>query len=449
MSYDSREQYIQDLRRRSRPPEGFRCAAVPVRFRPAEKPESPAAMNLSLILLEQATPLFAAVFTRNAFPGAPIHVNRQRLGEERIRGVLINNRVANVGAPGGVEDAVELLDALASSSSTAGASQGGATAPGTRSKSPEAPLTGRSFLAASTGVIGWKLPVAEMRAALPGLTAGLQGDSLLPLAEAIMTTDAWPKLRAREVGQGRIVGLAKGAGMIEPNLATMLVFLLTDVRMERESLRRILPACAARSFNSLSIDGDQSTSDMAVLISSGRKPPVPEEAFEEALLAVCRELAEDIVRNGEGVGHVIRLRLTADLPDELARGAGKAVLNSPLVKTAVFGNDPNVGRIVSALGDFLGNAGAALDPRTLTVRMGGIELFSGGAFRLDGDKERRLSAYLRECAIDLDDPARRGYPQHDRAVELEIRLGTGGRTWELLGSDLSYAYVRENADYRS
>ena len=441
MSYESREQYEQDLQRRSRPPEGFRCATAPLRFHPAEKPESAAAMNLSLVLLEQATPLFAAVFTRNAFPGAPVLIGRQRLAEERLRGLLVNTKVANVGAPGAVEDAESILDALASTVAAADGKQGGAAA--------VRPPGGRSFLAASTGVIGWKLPAAEMKAALPGLAAGLQGDSLLPLARAIMTTDAWPKLRAREVGGGRIVGVAKGAGMIEPNLATMLVFLFTDLAMSRESLRRILPACAARSFNNLTIDGDQSTSDMAVLISSGRRPAVAEDLFEEALLEVCRGLAEDIVRNGEGVGHVIRLRLAADLTEELARGAGKAVLNSPLVKTAVFGNDPNVGRILCALGDHLGNAGVPLDPRGLTVRLGGVEVFGGGAFRLDGEKEKRLTAYLRDCALDLEDPARRGYPQHERAVELEIRMGRGERSLEMLGADLSYAYVRENADYRS
>jgi glutamate N-acetyltransferase/amino-acid N-acetyltransferase len=216
--------------------------------------------------------------------------------------------------------------------------------------------------------------------------------------------------------------------------------------MERGFLREVLPACARQTFNTISIDGDQSTSDMAILVSSGRKPPVEEREFEQALLAVCRGLAEDIVRNGEGVGHLIRLRLTTALEEERARGAGKAVLNSPLVKTAVFGNDPNVGRIVSALGDHLGNAGVPLNLDRLTIRMGGIELFSRGAFRLDPDKEERLAGYMRSCAIDPQD---RGYPRHDRAVELEILLGEGGRSYEFLGADLSYDYVRENADYRS
>ena len=158
------------------------------------------------------------------------------------------------------------------------------------------------------------------------------------------------------------------------------------------------------------------------------------------------ELAEDVVRNGEGTSHVIRVTVTGARDDAAAAGAGKAVVNSPLVKTAVCGNDPNVGRIAGAIGDWAGGAAPWLDPAAVVVRLGGEEVLAGGAFRLDAAKEERLSACLREAAFD---PAARGFPAHGRCVDIEVSLGGGPGTAVVLGSDLSSEYVRENADYRS
>jgi len=421
--YRCAAEYRKVLAGRAQLAEGFRAAAQSIIFQPAEKPGQ-ARMNLALIQLEEETPLFAAVFTRNQVAGAPVLLGRQRLGLPLLKGVLINNKVANVAAPGGLEDARSLLEHLGRISGT----------PGER------------YLAASTGVIGWRLPLQEMREALPALVGKLQGETILPAAEAIMTTDSFPKLRARRLGEGRLVGIAKGAGMIEPNLATMLVFLLTDVSAERGFLREALSWCAQRSFNRISVDGDQSTSDMAVLLSSGRKPSVPQDEFREALLGVCSELAEDIVTNGEGVGHVIRVKVRGGGEEATALGAAKAVVNSPLVKTAVYGNDPNVGRILSALGDYLGNSGRSLELEKAAISLGGIEVFARGVFQLDGGKEQRLAGYLRECGLD---PQLKGYPQHDRKVEILVDLGLGAAEAEALGADLSHEYIKENADYRS
>jgi len=424
--YTSAEQYLGALERRSALPEGFCAATASLTFQPKEKPK-PLPMNLALILLDQPTASFAARYTSNRLAGAPVLIGRERLEERQVRGVLVNNKIANVGAPGGVEQARQVLQAL-----------------GELLDSP-----GRQLLPASTGIIGWGLPVEEILSTLPALAAGLQRRSLLPVARAIMTTDGYPKLRRARVGAGSIVGVAKGAGMIEPSLATMLVFLLTDLQIGRFALREELARCAEATFNRISIDGDQSTSDMVVALSSRRKPAVPRSAFREGMLAVCRALAEDIVRNGEGVGHVIRVRLRG-LPERLALGLGKAVVNSPLVKTAVFGNDPNVGRILSALGDHLSAApdGARFDLAELAVRLGGILLYESGAFRLDPAKEQALAAYLRKCAMDS---ARKAYPPHERCVEIEVerRGRKGGAELEVCGADLSYEYVRENADYRS
>ncbi len=424
-SYSSAEQYLGALARRAALPAGFCAATICLSFHPVEKPGR-YPMNLSLILLDEATPSFAACFTRNRFAGAPVLIGRSRLSQPRLRGVLINNKVANVGAASGVQDAREVLGEL-----------GGLLG------SPE-----RELLAASTGVIGWRLPVAEMRAALPGLAAGLQRRSLLPVARAIMTTDSWPKLRRARVGQGVILGVAKGAGMIEPNVATMLVFLLTDLDIPRALLREELSRAAGLSFNRISVDSDQSTSDMVVAFSSRRKPAATRAQFRRGLQEVCRGLAEDIVRNGEGVGHVLRVRVRG--PGEpLALGLAKAVVNSPLVKSAVFGNDPNVGRLLSSMGDYLGTApgGSRVDFRRLRVALGGTVLYEKGAFRLDSAKERQLARYLRSCGYD---PARKGFPAHERCVEIEVDCGgRGAAAVEVLGADLSYEYVRENADYRS
>jgi glutamate N-acetyltransferase/amino-acid N-acetyltransferase len=229
-------------------------------------------------------------------------------------------------------------------------------------------------------------------------------------------------------------------------MATLLCFLCTDVAVPRARLREDLSWCVQRTLNRLSIDGDQSTSDTAILLSSGLKGPADPVAFRAALLEVLSGLAFDIVRNGEGMGHVIRVRVERAKDEAAAIGVARAVVNSPLVKTAVFGNDPNVGRIVSAIGDYLGNTGGRLDTGRAVVRLGGEEIFSNACFRLDVEKERRLSAYLRGRAFDT---TRVAWPQHDRTVDIEITLDGTSPGVEVLGSDLSYDYVRENADYRS
>ncbi len=381
-------------------------------------------MNLALILLDQPSRDFAAVFTRNRFPGAPVLLGRRRLERDSIQGILINNKISNVGTPDGEKDAEALLAALGS--------QLGASA--------------ESFFAASTGIIGWGLPLREMEEALPRLVAGLDRSSILPLARAIMTTDAFPKVRRASVGQGTILGTAKGAGMIEPNMATLLCFVCTDIAMPRETLREELAWCVERSLNRISVDSDQSTSDTAIILSSGRRPAVPREELRQGLLEVLSGLAFDIMRNAEGVGHVMRVRVTGGRNESTALSVARAIVNSPLVKTAIFGNDPNVGRIISAVGDYLGNAGEPLDPAGVRVRMGGVDIFAGGGFQLDSVKEEKLSAYLKDRALDTRRPP---WPQHDKTVDIEVILGISSLFAEVLGSDLSYDYVKENADYRS
>jgi len=435
LTFQDRAAHRAWLETQSPLPRGFRAGTAALEFTPFEV-DRPARMKLTLLALTQPTGSFAAVFTRNAFPGAPVLVGRQRLAAPRLGAVLINNKISNVCAPGGVE-AAERLCAEA------------ARALG---------LEAGEVLPSSTGVIGWRLPVDAMAKALPAAVASLQDRTILPAADGIMTTDLYPKVRSAVLpGGARLVGIAKGAGMIEPNLATMLVYLLTDAAVPREALRAALAEAVEPSFNAMSIDSDTSTSDTVALLASGAAGPVDPGAFRAALRQVCRDLAEDVVRNGEGVRHVLRVRLSGAPDDASARALGKAVVNSPLLKTAVAGNDPNVGRLVAALGKEAGARGIPLDPSRARLTLGGEVIVEGGLFRLDRDLERRLTAHLVAAELYPQTPAADGitfkppvdFPRHERCVEIEAVVGDGPGRAEVLGADLTHEYVTENADYRS
>jgi glutamate N-acetyltransferase / amino-acid N-acetyltransferase len=422
------------LARQSALPAGFRVGAARFDFTPAEAPK-PAKMTLTLIALDNPTPDFAAVFTRNAFPGAPVIVGRARLGEPSLSAIIVNNKISNVCAPGGVEAAERVCGEAAR---LLGCRQA-------------------EVLPSSTGVIGWGLPVEAMVRALPSAVGALAGGSIMPAAEGIVTTDLYPKVRRSSVGAGSVVGIAKGAGMIEPNMATMLVYLLTDVAVPRRELQAMLSEEVEPTFNSISIDSDTSTSDTVVLVSSGRVPCPDPGAFRAALAGVCRDLAEDVVRNGEGVRHVIRVSVRGAADFRAARALGKAIVNAPLFKCAVAGNDPNVGRLVQAIGKHVGAQERPADLSGMAVRMGGIEIFGGGAFRLDPAKESALVAHLKAAELYASAPPKAGvfsapvdFPAHERCVEIEVDLGGGGGgAAVVLGADLTHEYVSENADYRS
>ena len=414
-------------------PAGFRVGCARFDFLPREAPK-PSQMTLTLIALDRPSPDFAAMFTRNAFPGAPIIIGRQRLDEPALAAIVINNKISNVCAPGGVAASERICAA------TAGLLG----------------LRPAQVLPSSTGVIGWTLPVESMVAALPAAVRALAGGSVLPAAEGIVTTDLYPKIRRADVGAGSIVGIAKGAGMIEPNLATMLVYLLTDVAVPRAILRGMLERAGDGSFNTISVDSDTSSSDTVVALSSGHVPCADPGRFERGLQQVCRDLAEDIVRNGEGVRHVIRVAVRNAATPGLARALGKAIVNAPLFKCAVAGNDPNVGRLVQAIGKHVGAHAPETDLSNLRARLGGVEIFSGGIFQLDPAKEAALVAHLRGAELYASAPPKDGvfaapiaFPPHERCVELEIEVGHGGASAIVIGGDLTHEYVSENADYRS
>ncbi len=405
-------------------PEGFEIAVTSLDFTPVEKPDAGVLhMKLSLLRTTEPTSSFAGVFTKNAFPGWPVLVGRELLDAPLIQGVLVNNKVANVGASGGLEASRRLAEAMR-------------TALGDRAP----------FIPSSTGVIGWSLPVEAMETAMPDLVQKRRSDSLLPFAEAIMTTDAWPKIRCASCGEGRIVGTAKGAGMVEPNMATMLSYLLTDVDVPRDAARRILSDVVKRSFNRISVDGEMSTSDTVILLSSRKRPYPGDEAFASALFETSSALAEDVVRNGEGCGHVFRI-IVSGAPDEpTATALARSVANAPLTKTAIRGNDPNIGRILQAIGAACGRLGINFSRERTVLTIGGREVYSSGEFKLDGALEESLNRYLKERELPLPAPR---WPAHEKRIEIEVNLGLGEASSAIIASDLSEEYVKINTDYRT
>ena len=367
---------------------------------------------------------------------SPVRVGKKRLAEGKpLQAIAINNKISNVCAGGdGVAASEEVCRGAADALGLAGGAE--------------------SVLPLSTGVIGWRLPVEQMVAAMPDAVDALSAGSALPAARAIMTTDRFPKLRTVSACGGTLVGFAKGAGMIEPDMATMLAFVLTDVAVPRAALQPMLQRAADASFNCVSVDADQSTSDSLVCASSG-VVPLPDgddgalAEFEAALTSLCEKLSQDVVRNGEGTTHVIRVAVSGSPSWDLARGVGKAVANSPLFKSAVAGNDPNVGRLVSAVGSYLGRAAPELDLGRCRMHMGGRLIFADGQFALDAAAEDALHAHMLDASL-VDSVGRSlAYPPHQRCVEIEVDLGAGDEACVVHGSDLTHEYVSINADDRS
>eukprot|EP00924_Labyrinthula_sp_SR-Ha-C_P005534 maker-scaffold_68-snap-gene-0.99-mRNA-1 protein AED:0.02 eAED:0.02 QI:80/1/1/1/0.8/0.66/6/36/850 len=420
-----------NLSEQAKLPAGFSSSTVKFQFSPEELGDgSKAEMCSNLVVLDKSSSSTAAVFTKNLFCGAPVKVGKKIIQENKpIKAILVNNKVSNVHPRnGGIDDIEELCDELKK-------------------------LLGSDdeIFPSSTGVIGWRLPVVEFKSTLPTNVKNLDGSNGREFAKGIMTTDRYPKAFSEEIiidgiNCGRITGFAKGAGMIEPNMATMLVFLFSDVdtRKFTSSLQNMLVNAinAPGSLNRISIDAAQSTSDTVLLVSSD-KVNVPESVdtkamenkFYMSLQQICSKLAEEVVRNGEGVEHVIKVRITGGGSQTEVVGVGREIVNSPLVKTAIAGNDPNVGRILGAIGDYyskvdLGNENFK---ENLKISLGGRLVFEKEEFMLDSESERMLAEYFKKS----------------ESVEIEVFLGKGAANTEIIGADLTHGYVTENATYRS
>ncbi|MDA8286816.1 MAG: bifunctional glutamate N-acetyltransferase/amino-acid acetyltransferase ArgJ [Actinomycetota bacterium] len=354
----------------------------------------------------------AAVFTRSRFAGPSVTLSRARAAGGRARGLVVVAGNANVATGAqGEHDAAEL----------------GALAAAIAGVHPS------EVLVASTGVIGRPYPMEAIRGwfALagaattgpPDATARCTSDAA-DVARAMMTTDTVAKTAARTVGAVSVVGVAKGVGMIQPDMATMLAFVLTDAAAEPDVLDRLWRRAVDRTFNCLSVDGDTSTSDSAVVLASGVAGAVPEADLAVALQEVCLDLTLQLARDGEGATKLLTVDVRGARDEMQARAVAKAVINSPLVKTAVHGGDPNWGRVAMAVGKVDDHD---IDAQRVVIRFGEIEAYPA----IPGPEGlERLAAVMAE--------------DH---VEVEVDLGAGDAEATAYGCDLSAEYVRINADY--
>ena len=348
----------------------------------------------------------AGVFTRSRFAGPSVVISRQHVADGWARAIVVVSKNANVAnGPVGFDDARELVAGVADRLGCD-------------------PI---DVLVASTGVIGRRYPIDRIRAGVAAMPQQPSGRSADDAARGIMTTDTVAKVAAAPVGEGpaRVVGFAKGVGMIEPDMATMIAVLVTDAELDPAQLDRQFRSAVDDSFNCVSIDTDTSTSDTAVILASGAAGPVDADAFAAALRDVCLALTRLIARDGEGAETLIEVTVDEARDRAQAKRVAKAIVNSPLVKTAVHGADPNWGRVAMAVGKCSDDID--IDAERVVIRFGTTEVYPK---RVDEAGLAELAEYLRGSD-----------------VLIHVSLGTGHATATVWGCDLTAGYVRINADY--
>ncbi|MDO9601531.1 MAG: bifunctional glutamate N-acetyltransferase/amino-acid acetyltransferase ArgJ [Rhodocyclaceae bacterium] len=365
----------------------------------------------------------AGVFTQNRFCAAPVQVCQENLKKEGIRALVINTGVANAGTGAAGLQAAQLTCAALARCMDIRADQ---------------------VLPFSTGVILEPLPVDRLKAGLPACITALRSDGWHAAAHAIMTTDTVAKAASKKVGAGStaatITGMAKGAGMIRPNMATMLGFVATDAAISQPMLERLVKEAADESFNCITIDGDTSTNDSFILIATGQGPAKFETvdapgwaAFKQDVIALARELAQAIVRDGEGATKYIEVAVAGGRTREECKAVGYAIGHSPLVKTAFFASDPNLGRILAAIGYAWNN-----DPGLKDLDDTKVKVWLGDT--LVAENGGRAASYREEDGAAAMKPAE---------IKIRVDLGRGSHTATVWTCDFSYDYVKINADYRS
>ena len=422
---ETERQYLTRLRESIRAPQGFRVAVGEIAFAVAERGGTRQTMNLALVHSGNRATSYAALTTTNRLASPSAAYLRQRGGGGHMQTVLVNNKISNVGSKTGAANFSNIRQRLAELLN----------------------VDSRSALSVSTGVIGWTLPIEEIIDTLPSLVERLGQDGFVDFARAIMTTDRFVKARVTAVGGGTLLGVCKGAGMVEPNLNTMLVFLFTDLSFSNRQLNRMLRAAVAESFGRITVDGDQSTSDIVMIQSSNALPHGNERQCAERLTELCHQLAMDTVRNGEGVGHVVEMRIIRARTTADAAALARYMLNSRLVATAIAGNDPNVGRIIARVGQYFApRRRRAVDMRKVRMYIESQLVFADGHFILTSERERAIAADLTAKGWDA---AVVGYPIPRPAVHITVDLGNGNGNATAYGGDLTPEYVHINADYRS
>ncbi len=367
------------------------------------------------LLVSETVATSAAVFTKNKFKAAPVLVSRDNLakGGHKTRAIIVNSGCANA-----LTGKAGLLAANRTVAEVA-----------RRLRVPK-----QQVLVASTGVIGRELPVQEIQESLPGLIATLKSEPNNHFVESILTTDTFPKQASVEVALSskkriRIGATAKGAGMIHPNMATMLCFVTTDAAISQKKLASALSYAVDRSFNAITVDGDTSTNDTVYLLANGAsggevKAPAEFKIFTDALTNVLRALAMMIVRDGEGATRFVTVNVESAATYSDAVKVGRAIGTSPLVKTAIFGGDPNWGRILSAVG----NSEVKFDPAKVELKLEGVSIF------------RRNEPQDVDLHV-LDEMFSR------KEIEMTIRLNAGKESARVFTCDLSYDYVKINGEY--
>lgn len=388
---------------------GFRAAGITAGFKPSGHPD------LALLVGDPGTTA-AGLFTTNLVAAAPVRLSKRRLMQGRARSVLVNSGQANA-ATGrrGDEDANEATGAAAAVLG----------------------LDPTEVLQCSTGVIGEPLHLDVLVQALPTLAGALSSEGGDDFARAIMTTDTVPKSAVADAGPYRAGGSAKGVGMISPDLATMLAFLTTDAPVAQQELQLLAAEQLLPRFDALTVDACTSTNDTVLLFASGAAggeavhPGSPAWGqLSEAIGAVGESLVSQLIHDAEGVTHVMLVHVEGAASEADARVVAKAVANSPLVKTAAFGQDPNPGRILQAVG----SSGMTVDPRAIDVWIGTTPLAEGGTIP---------PAYFEAGDLRAAAKAEMASPE----FTIRVRLGDGPGASRALGCDLSYEYVRINGEY--
>ena len=348
----------------------------------------------------------SALFTQSRFAGASVLLSREHVAHGTTRGVVVLSKNSNVATGDeGLRNAREIAAGVAS----------------------QFECDPRDLVIASTGVIGRQYPMERIRTGLASLGSITSTNDAAAVARAIMTTDTRPKIAEATVrgSRARVVGVAKGVGMIEPNMATHISMVFTDAAVPRGELDAMFRRCVERTFNRVSIDTDTSTSDTTVCLASGAAGAVDRGALRDALHEVLLSLTKQIARDGEGAEKLIEVRVDAARDEEQAATVARAIVNSPLVKTAVHGADPNWGRVAAAIGKC--SQYVDIDQSRVVIRFGDQEVYPR---RVDEAGLARLAAYMR----------------NDEVV-IHVSLNTGADSAVVWGCDLTAGYVRINADY--
>jgi len=377
-------------------PDGFRCHVANVGIKDDTD---------DFVVVVADRPCAAAgLFTRSSFAGPSVLVSRRNVADHRAQAVVVISKNANVATgPEGLANAEEVVAGVAA----------------------RLGLDATDVLIASTGVIGRQYPMDRVRSGLAALPAHPAGTDARAVATGIMTTDTVMKTAEASAGVARVVGVAKGVGMIEPDMATLITLLFTDADVAPDALDAMFRRVIDRTFNCVSVDTDTSTSDTAIVLASGAAGAVDAAALEAALFDVALSLTKQVARDGEGAETLIEVHVDRAADPVQAKRVAKAIVNSPLVKTAIHGADPNWGRIAMAVGKSTG--ADEVDQSQVVIRFGDQEVYPAS---VDETGLERLSAYMR-----------------GDEVRIHVSLSAGDASATVWGCDLTDGYVRINADY--